>query len=181
LCAGWRGRLNGQQNLYIAPMKDPVTIGGERVLIASPDQGWERVAMPIREGPQVLKRNGDVFVVYSASGSWTPEYCLWLLHNRTKDLLNPAGWIKHGPVFRKTDQVWGVGHCSFVKSLCQTEDWIIYHSKSSRAPGWEDRDVHAKRFGWTSDGFPDFGAPLPRSRPPQPILSSGPGVVRVAA
>jgi len=122
-----------------------------------------------------------VFVVYSASGSWTPDYCLGLLHNRTKDLLNPTAWVKHGPVFRKTDQVWGVGHCSFVKSLCQTEDWIIYHSKSSRQPGWEDRDVHAKRFGWTSDGFPDFGAPLPRSQPIQPVLSSRPGIARVAA
>jgi len=181
LWSGWPSRRNGQQNLYIAPMKDPATMGGQRVLIATPDQGWERVAMPICEGPQVLKRNGEVFVVYSASGSWTPDYCLGLLHNRTKDLLNPAAWIKHGPVFRKTDQVWGVGHCSFVKSLCQTEDWIIYHSKSSPQPGWEDRDVHAKRFGWTSDGFPDFGAPLPRSRPMEPTLTSRPNTARVAA
>ena len=181
LWSGWPGRRNGQQNLYIAPMKDPATISGGRVLLAMPDQCWERVAMPICEGPQVLKRNGEIFVVYSASGSWTPDYCLGLLHNRTKDLLNPAAWIKHGPVFKKTEQVWGVGHCSFVKSLCQTEDWIIYHSKSSRQPGWDDRDVHAKRFSWTSDGFPDFGSPLPRTISPQPLLSPRPGLVRVAA
>jgi GH43 family beta-xylosidase len=181
LWSGWPGRRNGQQNLYIAPMKDPATVSGGRVLLAMPDQCWERVAMPICEGPQVLKRNGEIFVVYSASGSWTPDYCLGLLHNRTKDLLNPAAWIKHGPVFKKTEQVWGVGHCSFVKSLCQTEDWIIYHSKSSRQPGWDDRDVHAKRFSWTSDGFPDFGSPLPRTISPQPLLSPRPGLVRVAA
>ena len=180
--SGWPGRVDGQQNLYIAPMKDPVTISGPRILIATPDQSWERVAMPICEGPQVLKRNGDIFVVYSASGSWTPDYCLGLLHNRTKDVLNPTAWAKHGPVFRKTDQVWGVGHCSFVKSLSQAEDWIIYHSKSSRQPGWEDRDVHAKRFNWTSDGFPDFGAPLPRSQPISPLLSHPRSkAVRVAA
>ena len=169
LWSGWPGRRNGQQNLYIAPMKNPATISGPRVLIASPDQAWERVAMPICEGPQVLKRNGDVFIVYSASGSWTPDYCLGLLHNRTDDVLNPSAWTKHGPVFMKTDQVWGVGHCSFVKSLCQNEDWIIYHSKSSRDPGWEDRDVHAKPFTWNSDGFPDFGTPLPRSAPISPL------------
>jgi GH43 family beta-xylosidase len=160
--SGWPGRSNGQQNLYVAAMRDPATISGERVLIATPQESWERVAMPICEGPQVLKRNGDIFIVYSASASWTADYCLGLLHNSSRNILDPKAWVKHGPVFRKTDQVWGVGHCSFVKSLCQTEDWIIYHSKSSPKPGWKDRDVHAKRFTWSSDGFPDFGAPLPR-------------------
>jgi GH43 family beta-xylosidase len=170
LWSGWPGKKNGQQNIYIAPMKDPATISGSRVLIAAPDQAWERKAMPICEGPQVLRRNGDIFVVYSASGSWTPDYCLGMLHNKTGNVLDASSWAKHGPVFRKTDQVWGVGHCSFVKSLCQTEDWIVYHAKSSREHGWEDRDVHAKRFDWSSDGFPDFGEPLPRSAPVMPPL-----------
>ena len=170
--SGWPGRRDGQQNLYVAPMRDAVTVGGPRVLIATPDQPWERVAMPICEGPQVLKRNGDIFIVYSASGSWTTDCCLGLLHNKTQNLLDPRAWVKHGPVFKKTEQVWGVGHCSFVKSLCQTEDWIIYHSKSRQAPGWEDRDVHAKRFSWSSDGFPDFGTPLPRSASGLPAFST---------
>lgn len=181
LWSGWPGKRNGQQNIYIAPMKDPATVAGARVLIATPDQPWERVAMPICEGPQVLRRNGDLFIVYSASGSWTTDYCLGLLHNRNGDVLNPAAWRKHGPVFKKTHQVWGVGHCSFVKSLCQTEDWIIYHSKSKREPGWEDRDVHAKRFAWGSDGFPDFGAPLPRVAPIEPPGHSRPRTVPMAA
>jgi GH43 family beta-xylosidase len=162
--SGWPSKRNEQQNLYIAPMRDPATLAGPRVLLATPDQPWERVEMPICEGPQILKRNDDIFIVYSASGSWTTDYCLGLLHTRSQDLLNPSVWTKHGPVFKKTDHVWGVGHCSFVKSLCQTEDWIIYHSKSSRHPGWTDRDVHAKRFDWSSDGFPDFGTPVPRHR-----------------
>ena len=170
--SGWPGKKNGQQNIYIAAMEDPTTISGPRVMIASPDRDWERVAMPICEGPQVLRRNGDVFIVYSASGSWTPDYCLGLLHNRSNDLLDPAAWNKHGPVFRKTEHVWGVGHCSFVKSLCQSEDWIIYHAKSSRVHGWEDRDVHAKRFDWGSDGFPDFGEPMPRTSSPLSLKSS---------
>src|SRR5947209_19035906 len=104
-----------------------------------------------------------------------------MLHNKTGDALNPAAWVKHGPVFKKTDQVWGVGHCSFVKSLCQTEDWIIYHSKSSRRHGWEDRDVHAKRFFWASDGFPDFGAPVPRLTPLQPPSQPRPRAFPLAA
>jgi GH43 family beta-xylosidase len=86
-----------------------------------------------------------------------------MLHHRQGHLLEPSSWTKYGPVFKKTNQVWGVGHCSFVKSLCQQEDWIVYHSKTSLKPGWEDRDVHAKPFTWTTEGFPDFGTPTPRT------------------
>src|SRR5205807_10497751 len=132
------------QNIYIASMRDAVTISGPRVLIAAPDQRWERVAMPICEAPQVLKRNGDIFVLYSASGSWTAEYCLGMLHNRTRDVLNPRAWTKHGPVLKKTEEAWGVGHCSFVKSLGETEDWLIYHPKSSLPRYWPGREVQAK-------------------------------------
>jgi GH43 family beta-xylosidase len=146
-------------------MRDAVTLAARRTLICEPDQPWERKGMLICEGPQVLKRNGDIFIVYSASGSWTPDYCLGLLHNQTGDVLNPAAWEKRGPVFENTESVWGIGHCSFVKSLCQTEDWILYHSKSEKTHGWQDRDVHAKRFAWTADGLPDFGKPIPRQAP----------------
>jgi GH43 family beta-xylosidase len=162
--SGWPGRRNSQQNIYVAGMRDPVTLLTPRVLIAEPDQAWERVAMPICESPQVLKRNDHIFVVYSASGSWTPDYCLGLLHNKTRDVLNPDAWVKHGPVFRRTEQVWNVGHCSFAKSLCQSEDWLIYRSKSNRLPDWEHRDVQAAPFTWTSDGFPEFDLPLPPAR-----------------
>jgi GH43 family beta-xylosidase len=166
LWSGWPGRRNGQQNLNIAPMSNAFTVCGPRVLICEPDQPWERVAMPICEGPQVLRNNGKTFVVYSASGSWTEDYCLGLLTNTDGDVLNPASWIKRStPVFQKTEHVWGLGHCSFVKSACQTQDWIIYHAKSSKKHGWEDRDVHAKQFDWTADGWPDFGAPTPRAKP----------------
>jgi GH43 family beta-xylosidase len=161
--SGWPGRRNGQQNLYVAGMRDPATISSPRVLIAAPERPWERVAMPVCEAPQVLKRNGNIFVIYSASGSWSSDCSLGLLHNKSKDVLNPRAWVKHGPVFRKTDQVWGVGHCTFVKSLCQSEDWVIYHAKSSPRLDWNKPDVQARRFTWTSDGFPDFDEPLTRS------------------
>jgi GH43 family beta-xylosidase len=169
--SGWPGTTNGQQNLYIAAMRDPVTLILPRVLLCAPDRPWERKAMPICEGPQVLRRNGLTFLVYSASGSWTEHYCLGMLIHRSGDFVNPALWEKCGPVFQKTEQVWGVGHCSFVKSPCQTQDWILYHSKSKRKHGWDDRDVHAKRFTWTAEGLPDFGAPTPRAARIIPALT----------
>jgi GH43 family beta-xylosidase len=158
--SGWPGRKNGQQNLYIAPMKDPFTISRPRILLTTPDQPWERQDMPICEGPQTIVRNGKIFIVYSASASWTVDYCLGMLVNKTGDLLNPAAWEKKGPVFKKSEDVWGVGHCCFVKSPCKSEDWIVYHAKSEKKKGWTDRHVHAQRFIWTNEGMPHFGAPL---------------------
>jgi GH43 family beta-xylosidase len=157
--SGWPGKENGRQNLYIAPMKDPVTIGGPRVLICSPEHSWETVDMAIAEGPQILKRNGMIFVVYSASGSWTVDYCLGLMVYRSGDLLDPKSWEKKGPVFQKSSDVWGVGHCSFVRSPDQTEDWILFHAKGKKKKGWLDRHVHAQPFTWGADGFPNFGTP----------------------
>jgi GH43 family beta-xylosidase len=160
--SGWPGRENGQQNLYIAPMSDPMTLAGPRQLLAVPDQPWECIEMAICEGPQVLQRNGLTFIVYSASGSWCSDYCLGLLVNRSGDILNHQAWQKIGPVFQKTDEVWGIGHCSFIKSLCGTEDWILYHSKSKKKKGWTDRDVHIQPFHWHPDGLPNFGRPTAR-------------------
>ncbi len=62
--SGWPGTQDGLQNLYIAPMTDPLTISGPRVLLATPDQPWESW---IEEGPEVLQRDGVVFVVYAAN------------------------------------------------------------------------------------------------------------------
>ena len=39
--SGWPGAVNGLQNLYIAPMSNPWTISGPRVLIATPQLSWE--------------------------------------------------------------------------------------------------------------------------------------------
>ena len=158
--SGWPGEVNGRQNLYIARMKDPVTLAGPRVLLSEPENDWECVDMPICEGPQILKRNGKIFLVYSASGSWTVDYCLGMLVFKGGDVLDPNCWQKVGPVFQKSHEVWGVGHCSFVQSHDRTEDWIVYHAKSRQKKGWTDRHIHAQPFTWTNDGLPHFGTPL---------------------
>jgi len=162
--SGWPGQTNGRQSLYIAPMRNPWTLAAPRTLLTQPTEPWECRAMPICEGPQVLQRHGRTFIVYSASGSWTEDYCLGLLEHRGGDLLDPRNWRKHGPVFQKTDRVWGVGHCAFVHHP-SAGDLIFYHAKTDRTPGWSDRNVRVQPFQWTPDGLPDFGEPvaLPRA------------------
>src|SRR4051812_7197354 len=83
--SGWPGTANVVQNLYIAPMGNPWTITGPRVLLSTPTLDWKtkpNTAAPlINEGPEVLTRNGKTYIVYSANKSWQDHYCLGLLIN----------------------------------------------------------------------------------------------------
>jgi GH43 family beta-xylosidase len=159
--SGWEGDVNIRQNLYIAPMSNPYTISGSRVEISRPTLAWETIGEPhVNEGPVVLIRNGKIYLVYSASGSWTDDYCLGML---TADLdsnpLLPSSWTKHEkPVFCKTNEVFGPGHNSFVTSPDGTEDWIIYHAARFQGSGW-DRNVRMQKFTWNGDLTPHFGSP----------------------
>jgi GH43 family beta-xylosidase len=165
--SGWPGKVNGQQNIYIARMKDPCTLAGPRTLLVAPTESWEKVEMAICEGPQFLQRHGKLFMIYSASGSWTVDYCLGMMVFKGGDVLDPKAWDKVGPVFKKTKTVWGVGHCSFVQSPDGVEDWLIFHAKSKTKKGWNDRNVHAQRFTWTQKGYPHFGTPITNGIPVQ--------------
>lgn len=169
--SGWPGETNGVQNLYIAPMSDPVTIAGEGVMISTPTHDWERIGDPkVNEGPQVLEHDGKVHIIYSASGSWTDDYCLGRLTLVGDDPLDPASWAKHPePVFRKTDQVFGPGHASFVHLDHATgpADWIVYHSARQSGAGW-DRVVRLQPFTWDEQGDPRFGQPIASGVPIPP-------------
>ena len=160
LWSGWAGAEKGPQNLYVAPLSDPLTLSGPRVLIAQPEEPWEqRGGAAICEGPAAVQRNGTTCVIYSASASWTTHSCLGMLVNRTGDFLDPDAWVKHGSVFERTKNIWGVGHCSLV-SLESGEGFIFYHAKTRRTHGWRDRNMRAQRFSWDAAGLPCFGAPI---------------------
>ena len=66
------GRVGTDQRIYIAPMENPWTLSGERVLISAPTYSWEQVGMNINQGPEALQHNGKTFIVYSAriESSW---------------------------------------------------------------------------------------------------------------
>lgn len=152
-----------QQQLYICEMENPYTMKGKRVKLSSPVESWETGGpLNLNEGPEILKNGENIFIIYSCRESWLVEYRLGMLQliNPDENLLDPANWKKTGPIFQGNLQVFGVGHCSFAKSPDGKEDWIIYHSKKSTAPGWE-RDVRMQPFKWKTDGTSDFGQPVP--------------------
>ncbi len=172
--SGWEGDKNGQQNIYIAKMKNPWTIEGKRTKISSPELVWEKHGdldeselkhVNVNEGPQFLAHGDKIFVIYSASGCWTDYYALGMLSAKANsDLLNAKSWIKHQePVFKQAIEngVYAPGHNSFFKSPDGAEDWILYHANSEAGQGCGiERSPRAQKFTWDKNGFPVFGKPL---------------------
>ncbi len=166
--SGWEGDKDVRQDLYIAPMRDPWTLAGRRVRIATPSLPWETRGAPpaVAEGPEVLVRGSKIQIVYSASGSWTDFYCLGLLTARANaDLLSPASWVKHDqPIFETGNGVIAPGHASFTTSPDGREDWLVYHSAQYPGARWS-RQIRAQQFRWTADDAPDLGTPATPKTP----------------
>ena len=178
--SGWEKDQNGQQDIYIARMKNPWTIKGSRVRISSPNLEWEMhgdlhdtVNPPhvnVNEGPQFLKHNKKLFLIYSASGCWTDYYALGMLSfTRKKNLLDSSRWKKSAtPVFKQSIEngVYAPGHNSFFKSPDGKEDWILYHANSQPGQGCgRRRSPRAQKFSWNADGSPNFGEPVKEGLP----------------
>ncbi len=165
--SGWKANLElGQQQLYIAKMKDPFTIDSDRVMISKPTYTWEKSGSPINEGPEILQNSSqDVFLIYSANSCNVDDYCLGMLSlRRNGDPLNPADWTKSSaPVFSKntSGNTYGTRHCTFFKSVDGKDDWIIYHANSLSGLGCRNsRNPRMQKFSWNSDGTPNFGRPV---------------------
>jgi len=158
--SGWKNSSGEEQYLYIAHMNSPTEIDGERHLISTPSFRWEKQGLALNEGPAVLQKDGRVYIVYSASGSWTEHYCLGMLTLVGSNPLNRSSWYKNPlPVFRSTDDTFGVGHCSFVTSKDGEYNYIVYHGMSERDGGWSGRSERIQRFSFVK-GYPVFGKPI---------------------
>lgn len=157
-------------HLYIAKMVNPWTLEGERVLISSPTEPWERrgLGFGVNEGPVALHRGDKLHLVFSASAAYFAEYCLAYLTLRPDgDPLDPTAWVKSpGCMFESNTaaKVYSVGHGCFVRSRDGREVWNVYHAKEVATPTW-DRQVHMQQLGFSSDHHPIFGAPIPRNVP----------------
>jgi GH43 family beta-xylosidase len=183
LWSGWPGTQDGQQNIYIARLRNPWTVVGERVRISASNHSWEEVgdlpshgrilAVPhvnVNEGPEILQHGRSVFLVYSASGCWTDYYELGMLRTSADaDPLKPASWHKlDHPVFEQSPaaHAYGTGHNSFFRSPDGTQDWILYHANAQPDEGCGgDRAPRAQPFTWNPDGTPNFGRPVPLDQP----------------
>lgn len=153
--------------IAIAPMSNPWTLEGNDVILTYPQYKWEKKGMDVNEGAIILKQNGKIFLVYSASACWEDDYAIGMLTaSADSNLLDPSSWSKSDkPVFSKSvkNGVYGPGHNSFVQSKDGTEDWIVYHGNSGSGQGCGARPTRVQRFTWNNDGTPNFGVPTEES------------------
>ncbi len=88
-----------------------------------------------------------------------------------KEALNPASWMKTGPVFSKVPKAHSPRHASFSKSPDGQQDWIVYHAKGVAGASMEKRRLRMQLFAWYGNaevfGTPTaFGTCLPEPSGP---------------
>jgi GH43 family beta-xylosidase len=161
---GDKNYFYGESRLYIAKMLNAWTIDEAKPL-SIPEYNWEKHGPdPVNEGPQILHKDGRLFIIFSASHSFTNEYCMGLLEYTGGDILDISSWKKHPePIFKSTKQILGPGHASFTVSPDGTEDWMAYHVSRFAGSRWK-RQIHIQKFTWSKDSIPNFGIPIPATQ-----------------
>ncbi len=150
-------------NLYIARMESPTKLATAQVLLTTPDYDWERRDIWVNEGPAVIRKNGRIFLTYSASA--TGEcYCMGMLSiGEDEDLLDPRAWKKERyPVLSSCREagLYGPGHNSFTK-LPDGTDVCVYHARpyaEIQGDPLYDPNRHAMlmKVEWDEKGYPVF-------------------------
>lgn len=160
----------GNSNVYIARVdpSEPWKTVSPAVLLTKPEYDWERVNIPVNEGPAFMRHGGKVFMAFSASATG-PEYCLGLMYADEKaDLTDKSVWTKlDRPLLTSADLdgEYGPGHNSFVKN--ENGEWVfVYHSRDeicfSGKCGYSDgdplydpcRSARKRMVLWDKNGFP---------------------------
>ena len=150
-------------NLYIARMATPNKLATGQVLLTTPDYDWERVDFWVNEGPAVIKRNGKIFLTYSASATGAC-YCMGMLTaDGNADLLDPRSWEKERYPVLCSDpslEIYGPGHNSFTVDE-EGNDICVYHArKESKIEGDPlynpNRHAMLMKVEWDENGRPCF-------------------------
>lgn len=167
--AAW-AQKGGNSNVYLAQINpdEPWKTITPAMLLTRPEFDWERVRIPVNEGPAAMIHNGKIFLAFSASATG-PEYCIGLMYaDESSDLLDINNWTKlPSPLLTSDDLIgeYGPGHNSFVKD--ENGDWIfVYHSRDEKCfkgeCGYSQHDslydpcrsARKRRVLWGADGMP---------------------------
>ncbi|WP_353571487.1 family 43 glycosylhydrolase [Candidatus Albibeggiatoa sp. nov. BB20] len=161
---------HGSQATYIAEMSSPTALNPNkrRVKISEPEYLWEKNGGDglggsyVQEGQEVVHHDNEIILFYSASGSWTPDYCIGALTlHESQDPLNPSNWVKlNGCLLERNDNasVYGTGHASFIKSPDNSQYWVIYHANTNVNDGWQNRKARAQEYFFNTNKKPVFSA-----------------------
>lgn len=173
------------QSICLSQMSDPLHLatnpqtGKEVVELSFPSQSWETRGFPTEEGPFGLTHQSQGqskdYIFFSASFSGTPDqYNVGVLvndhppqPNGGNPLMNPASWIKLGPVFDGHHASYGTASSVFVPSPDGTEVWNVYHGTDcinncpqQNGKTWADRSIRTQKAEWSDAGELELGYPV---------------------
>ncbi len=160
----------GNSNVYLATINpdEPWKTTCPAVMLTKPEYDWERVNIPVNEGPAAMIHNGKIYLAFSASATG-PEYCIGLMYaDKKSDLTDITNWTKlDTPLLTSADleEEYGPGHNSFVKD--ENGDWVfVYHSRDEKCfkgecgfanhdPLYDPcRSARKRKVLWDEKGFP---------------------------
>ncbi len=150
-------------NLYIAEMENAYTLKTVQVLLTTPDYDWERQGFWVNEGPGIIRRDGRIFMTYSASETGI-YYCVGMLCvHEDDDLLDPRNWKKERyPVLKTCAEkgIYGPGHNSFTEDE-DGNDIMVYHARTEAViegnPLYNpNRHAMLMKIRWDEKGYPVF-------------------------
>ena len=126
--------LPGGFRIMVRPMADPVTPQGEAVELIRPTVPWEKAQGRVTEGPWMLKRNGNYYLMYSGSGANGPDYAIG--YATAKSPLGPFAKYAGNPIAKRGNGIFGPGH----HCVAEGPDgrlWLVYHQKNTEKVDWD--------------------------------------------
>ncbi len=151
------------QCICMTEMENPYTLKTDEngkhnfVILSKPEYSWEKRGWKVNEGPAVLYNNKDIFIVYSASGFSSGEYCMGMLTFNGGDIMDKNNWEKskrkiHGNEPLK--KIYNAGHCSFLYRE-NGDIYMVYHATRTRDFNKSPRLTYVKAVEFKS-GKPVF-------------------------
>ena len=149
-------------------MKDPLTFTDNEAVIARATLPWELVPPyvgtgAIVEGAFFIINKGKLFIVYSANGCLSDDYCLGMLEYIGGEICSADSWKKHSePLLKKGNGVYGPGHATFFTSPDGKEMWCAYHCLLHSNPEREEmvRNTCLQKITFDEAGYPVMGQPV---------------------
>ena len=145
---------------YIAKMDpaNPARLTSAPVRITPPEYAWDNT---IAEGPNVLVREGKVYMIYSGStvGDSYTTGLMTATAGEGVDLTDPAAWSKLNYPIQKSGMfngAWQLGTGHGMWSMDEDDNVLyVFHARTSNL-GLTGRDMFVRRVHFAADGMPIF-------------------------
>lgn len=147
-------RIQGENMIYVAKLNDDCSILQEKdeKFLLRAEENWELKEGHVTEGPFVLKHKEKYYLSYSANDTRSIYYAMGYAVSDRPD--GPFIKYKGNPILQMTEQVNGVGHHSFAKSIDGKDLLCAYHCHYSKMQNYP-RQVCVDRAEFVTDAEGD--------------------------